>query len=270
MKKEVEIRNNAYKFIKWDELKTYDCNSLKEASNRDISKLKNAIVNSKFSFPFYVWKRYIVDGAGRTKALKELEAEGYTIPELPIIEIEAATEREAKKLVLQASSQHGEITQESFDLFIEDLDLTELELDEINFDLGGLEHLEVNDVEGQERVNEYSQKIETPIYEPSEKKPDLNELIDRNKTNELELLIKKSNLPESEKNFLKQAACRFTIFNYDKIADYYAHSEGEVKEIMEKLALVIIDYDKAIENGFVELSTRLEEMRINESEQDDD
>ena len=71
-------------------------------------------------------------------ALLELEAEGYQIPDLPVIEIEAENEKEAKKLVLQASSQHGEVTRESFDLFIEDLDLSQLELSEINIDFDGL------------------------------------------------------------------------------------------------------------------------------------
>jgi hypothetical protein len=58
--KQIEIRNNGYKLIKWSELKSYDYNTLKEAENRDVSKLKNAIVNSQFSFPLYVWKRFIV------------------------------------------------------------------------------------------------------------------------------------------------------------------------------------------------------------------
>jgi hypothetical protein len=74
--KQIEVRNNGYKLIKWAELKTYDCNTLKEVENRDVSKLKNAIVNSKFSFPFYVWKRLIVDGRGRYLALLELQNGG--------------------------------------------------------------------------------------------------------------------------------------------------------------------------------------------------
>jgi hypothetical protein len=138
MNKQVEIRQNKYSSIKWSELKNYDCNRLKELQGRNISALKNAIINSRFSFPFYVWRRYVVDGAGRVMALLELEAEGYQIPDLPVIEIEAENEKEAKKLVLQASSQHGEVTRESFDLFIEDLDLSQLELSEINIDFDGL------------------------------------------------------------------------------------------------------------------------------------
>lgn len=44
------------------------------------------------------------------------------------------------------------------------------------------------------------------------------------------------------------------MFNYELIADYYAHSNKEVQALMEALALVIIDFDKAIELGFVQLS----------------
>jgi len=133
--------------LSWGELKTFEANTLKAVEDRDISKLKNAIVNRGFCFPFYVWAdhRLIIDGAGRCKALAELEAEGYTVPDLPVVEIWAESIEGAKALVLQASSEHGTITQESFDAFVEDIDLSEL-LDEINFpdlDLGeSVEELE--------------------------------------------------------------------------------------------------------------------------------
>lgn len=136
--KKIEIRNNEYNFIPWKDIKNYDSNKLKESTNRDVSKLKNAIVNSKFSFPFYIWNRYIVDGAGRINALLELEAEGYKIPDLPVVSLEAENEREAKKLVLQVSSQHGKVTQETFDNFVIDVDLSKFELDELNFDLDNI------------------------------------------------------------------------------------------------------------------------------------
>ena len=75
--------------IPWQKLKTFEFNDLKEGLNRDVSKLKNSIVNDGFSFPFYLWKNhnYIIDGNGRNIALNELENEGYLIPELPVVEI---------------------------------------------------------------------------------------------------------------------------------------------------------------------------------------
>ena len=52
---------------------------------------------------------------------------------------------------------------------------------------------------------------------------------------------------------------RHSIFNYAKIADYYAHATKEMQELMEKSALVIIDYDKSIECGFTKLTQDLYE-----------
>lgn len=129
--------------ISWEKLKGYEFNALKEAENRDVSKLKNSIVNRGFKFPLYIWERYVIDGAGRDKALFELETEGYEIPDLPYIELEAENLGEAKKLALLASSQHGKITKESYFNFIEDIEVPELEinLSEINFEINEIDDL---------------------------------------------------------------------------------------------------------------------------------
>jgi DNA modification methylase len=130
--------------ISWQKLKTFEFNDLKEGKNRDVSKLKNSIVNDGFNFPFYVWKNhnYVIDGNGRQIALNELENEGFIIPELPVVEIEANTKQHAKKLVLLASSSYGKVTQESYELFIEDIDLEleDIELKIENIDFGGEEN----------------------------------------------------------------------------------------------------------------------------------
>ena len=47
------------------------------------------------------------------------------------------------------------------------------------------------------------------------------------------------------------------MFNYSKIADYYAHASAEMQDLMEKSALVIIDYDKSIEYGFTHLQEEI-------------
>jgi hypothetical protein len=53
--------------------------------------------------------------------------------------------------------------------------------------------------------------------------------------------------------FLVDAARRHTIFNYEKIADYYANASPEMQSLMEKSALVIIDFEKAIEYGYIKM-----------------
>ena len=110
----------------------------------------------------------------------------------------------------------------------------------------------------------YTSKIQTPIYEPKNNKPHLLELINKTKATLLINEIKCSTVPEDEKNFLIEAAKRHTVFNYEKIADYYTHSSPEMKDLMEKSALVIIDFDKAIENGYIRLCDNIKEEYMEE------
>lgn len=104
-----------------------------------------------------------------------------------------------------------------------------------------------------EQEKKYSSKIEAPIYEPKNAKPHLLELCDKSKTQRLLKEIDASNLPYDEKMFLIDAARRHNVFNYEKIADYYAHASKEMQELMERSALVIIDFEKAIQLGYVKL-----------------
>ena len=108
--------------------------------------------------------------------------------------------------------------------------------------------------------NHYTKKISVPQYLPSNVKPDLKELCSTSKYAELVRDIKASNVSEEEKQFLIKAASRHIVFNYDKIADYYAHSDKEMQELMEKSALVLIDFDDAIANGYVKLSTTIKNI----------
>jgi len=112
--------------------------------------------------------------------------------------------------------------------------------------------------------NKYSTKIEAPIYEPKNKKPHLLELINSSKTNRLINEINNSSLNKDEKNFLIEAAKRHTVFNYEKIADYYAHSTVEMQHFMERSALVIIDFEKAIEYGYVKLCDEIRNQYLEE------
>jgi len=106
----------------------------------------------------------------------------------------------------------------------------------------------------------YTKKVNIPQYLPKNVKPNIMELCNDTKTNKLINEIKNSNVTEEEKDFLIKAARRHYIFNYSKIADYYAHSNKEMQELMEKSALVIIDIDDAIANGYVKLSKNIEKI----------
>ena len=114
-----------------------------------------------------------------------------------------------------------------------------------------------DDVVAQEnQEKKYSKKIDTPIYTPRQRNVSLYECYDHQKYLRLcRRIDNTTTLSEHEKSFLKLAASRFIVFNYESIADYYAEKANkEMQGIMEELALVIIDFDKAIENGFIQLN----------------
>ena len=106
----------------------------------------------------------------------------------------------------------------------------------------------------------YSTKVDIPQYLPSSIKPNLWELYDKTKYTKLVRNIALSNVPEEVKDFLMFAATRHIVFNYAKIADYYAHAEPEIQRLMEQSALVIIDVDDAIANGYVKLSENIKKL----------
>jgi hypothetical protein len=109
-----------------------------------------------------------------------------------------------------------------------------------------------------EPENPYVQVVDTPIYEPTGDQPDVDKLADRSTADGLIGEIRKAGLPVEIEKFLLDAAERHVAFNYQRIANYYAHAPTDVQELMEQSALVIIDYDQAIENGFIHLKEDLD------------
>lgn len=114
----------------------------------------------------------------------------------------------------------------------------------------------------------YSRAIRVPQYEPSDEKPNLETVYDLTKYSKLIAKINKSGVSDEEKKFLKFAASRHIVFTYSKIADYYAHADAEMQELMEESALVIIDMDDAIANGYVALSEKMQQLIDEEKARD--
>ena len=108
--------------------------------------------------------------------------------------------------------------------------------------------------------NTYTRRLNVPQYTPIAVKPSLQSLTDLTKYGQLVRNIKRSNVSEEEKAFLMLAAARHIVFNYSLIADYYAHADKEMQELMEQSALVILDFDDAIANGYVVLGDAIAKM----------
>ena len=110
----------------------------------------------------------------------------------------------------------------------------------------------------------YSKKVLAPIYEPKNEKPKIEDMMDGEKCRQLVDEINSADIPEDEKDFLIAAAGRHVVFNYKRIADYYAHSDKPVQELMDRSALVIIDFERAIADGYVKLTEEIQAQYLDE------
>jgi len=114
--------------------------------------------------------------------------------------------------------------------------------------------------EGGDEDETYTTELKTPAYTPKGDAPRVSELFDDTKSRLLRAEIHEAELPPDLAAFMLKAADRHTVFDFHRIADFYANAAPGVQRLMEKSALVIIDFDSAIQNGFVRLNDRLAEM----------
>ena len=108
----------------------------------------------------------------------------------------------------------------------------------------------------------YTTKITIPQYQPTGEKPSVHSLCDVRKYEQLIQEIDKYDISEEDKHFLKLAATRHIVFDYAKIAEYYCHAPIDVQQLMEKSALVLIDVDNAIRNGYVKLDEKITKLAL--------
>jgi hypothetical protein len=111
-----------------------------------------------------------------------------------------------------------------------------------------------------EEQNPYTAKTDVPTYKVTGDKPSIVELYDDAYCQKLLSQIAATNLPEQEKEFLKLAAYRHVVFNFERIAEYYAHSNAAMQGEMESSALVIVDIADAIANGWAQLNLELDTL----------
>ena len=174
------------------------------------------------------------------------------------------TPEEVREFILQDNLQRG-------DWDVDKL-LAQYSADELKALGGGFDELIAEfAARGAESEFEYSSKIEAPQYNITGDNPELEELYDTEKADALAKEIDEADVPKKVKVFLKVAAMRHVVFNFRNIAEYYAHADAKVQRLMEKSALVIIDFEDAIRNGFVVVSERMAALRGgDESEGGDD
>lgn len=260
------------KTFKLDELNPAHYNPRKDLKpgDKEYEKIKNSIEAFGFVEPLIVNIRdganRIVGGHQRYKVLKEL---GVNETKCVIVDYDDITEK-ACNVALNKIGGDWEFTA------LADL-LTELDTGAFDMELTGFDEDELAQLMGwtpdgdntaPELSENYTQKITPPIYEPKGKEPKIQELFDDSKSKQLIADIDSADISEDIKQFLRVAAQRHTAFHFGNIAEYYCHQTPEVQDLMERSALIIIDYNKAIECGFVHLVEELQKLAEEESDND--
>ena len=190
-----------------------------------VDKVKASIQEFGFKVPLVIDKNnVVVTGHTRLKAAKQLGME-----EVPCVVADDLTEAQIKAFRI-ADNRVAEYAEWDEELLKIELD----ELEEMDFDLDSLDMFDFDlDPEEEESQGLDEEKYTTnnniPQYEITGPKPELKDLVDNTKVNELIKNIKESNVDEDIKEFLIKAATRHYKFNYQNIAEYYAHSDKEVQ-----------------------------------------
>lgn len=190
----------------------------------------------------------IMAGHTRLKAAKQLGMD-----EVPVVYVDDLDEEQARAFRL-ADNKTAEFAE--WDAALLEQELAEiLELDMSLFGFDGDSTLADDMLD-----EKYSLAVNIPQYEITGECPKISDMMDDAKSKELISKIEQSNVTDEEKSFLIEAAKRHTVFNYRNIAEYYAHASEEMQRLMEQSALVIIDVDNAIANGYAALMADVLDM----------
>ena len=282
----MEIEKNKLEYLSVNEIKSYAKN-MRTHSKEQVDQICDSIKQFGFTNPILIDKEnVIIAGHGRLEAAKKMR-----IKTVPCIRLSGLNENQVRALRI-ADNQLALNAGWDFEMLKIELDalqtasfdlqftgFSETELTDImgkdvkfgiNLDAGSDNGSEADgETDSKEDQNEpkslYSIETKTPIYEPLGLNITLKDCLDLTKVNQLIAEIDKSNVSDEEKTFLKCAAYRHAVFHYKNTAEYYAaNASPEMQQLMENSALVIIDFNSALKNGYVKLTKRIEQIMTEE------
>ena len=237
----------------------FDPNNARKHSSKNLKAIANSLEKFGQRKPVVVHNGVIIAGNGTVEAARSLDWTEITITEVPS-DWDIAT---AKAFAI-ADNRTAELAEWDTPVLVEQLLEMEDEgydLKEFGFDDGIMESLqkdidEANDMQQQT----YSNKMNIPQYEIVGEEPLFTELFNSSKADNLKQQVLDAKLPDDLKEFLLMAANRHVVFDYQKIAEFYPHQPAEIQQLMEESALVIIDAEDAIRNGYANFLTTIEQL----------
>ncbi len=238
------------------ELKPYENNP--RHNDMAVDAVAASIQQFGFKNPVIIDKDgVIVAGHTRYKAAKKLG-----ITDIPCISADDLSEEQIKAFRL-ADNKTAELAEWDEDLLGKEMqEIINIDMSQFGFSIG-------EDELGEETQDDkYTLKVKIPQYEITGECPEISDMLDSSKADELIQEVEAADIPEEVRAFLIQAARRHNVFNYRNIAEYYAHAEPEVQKLFEKSALVIIDVNDAIANGYVQLATDITDIMEGEADEE--
>ena len=234
-------------------------------------KVAESIKQFGFKIPLVVDRNnVVVCGHTRLKAAKKLK-----LKTVPCILADDLSEDQIKAFRL-VDNRTAEIAEWDFALLEEELADVQLDMTAFDFDdllaeeeagsengqtsagTGNVGEEESASPPPQNAGNTYTHRIVTPVYEVTGDCPEVSSLVDKGKAEALlESIDQAQELPDDVREFLRIAAARHYVLHFDRIAEYYAHAPAHIQRLMEDSCLVIIDFNKAIEQGYIRMSERL-------------
>jgi len=204
---------------------------------------------------------YTMVGNGRLQALLDLGATRVPRTLLDVDDVRARAIVARDNRTSDLSTNDDALLLELLAPLADDADLLALAGYDSD-DLSDLLHAIAGEGNGLPTGPEYTRKSDPIHYRPTaEVPPEPSTLVDHTKAKALLAAIRAADLPPDVRTFLEAGAQRHLRFDYAAIAEFYAHAPADVQRLMEASALVIVDFDDAIEHGYVRLSARLAELR---------
>jgi len=238
------------------ELKPYENNP--RHNDMAVDAVAASIQQFGFKNPVIIDKDgVIVAGHTRYKAAKKLG-----ITDIPCISADDLSDEQIKAFRL-ADNKTAELAEWDEDLLGKEMQgIINIDMSQFGFSVG-------EDELGEEMQDDkYTLKVKIPQYEITGECPEISDMLDSSKADELIQEVEATDIPEEIREFLIQAARSHNVFNYRNIAEYYAHAEPEVQKLFEKSALVIIDVNDAIANGYVQLATDITDIMEGEADEE--
>lgn len=237
----------------------FDPNNARKHSPKNLKAIVTSLEKFGQRKPIVVHNGVIIAGNGTVEAARSLDWTEITITEVPS-DWDIAT---AKAYAI-ADNRTAELAEWDTPVLVEQLLEMEdegFDLKEFGFDDGIMESLQkdIDDFAGMQQQT-YSNKMNIPQYEIVGEEPVLNELYNSSKADNLKQQIADTNLPQDIKEFLTIAANRHVVFDYRQIAEFYPHQSPEIQKLMEESALVIVDADDAIRNGYANFLTTITDL----------